>query len=89
MFTHQFDNLLRQDGRSRIVLSMQHVTELNMAGVKALLDARTQTYGLALVKLPGHIRRVLELAVTIDFFAIYDDMDMALEALSNSSNNRH
>jgi anti-anti-sigma factor len=89
VFTSQFDKLLRQDDRSRIVLSMQDVTELNMAGVKALLEARTQTYGLALVKLPGHIRRVLELAVTIDFFAIYDDMDMALEALSNSSNNRH
>jgi anti-anti-sigma factor len=89
VFTSQFDKLLRQDDRSRIVLSMQDVTDLNMAGVKALLEARTQTYGLALVKLPGHIRRVLELAVTIDFFAIYDDMDMALETLSNSGNNRH
>jgi anti-anti-sigma factor len=89
VFTNQFDKLLRQDDRSRIVLSMQDVTDLNMAGVKALLEARTQTYGLALVKLPGHIRRVLELAVTIDFFAIYDDMDMALETLSNSGNNRH
>ena len=89
VFTNQFDKLLQQNDRSRIVLSMQDVTELNMAGVKALLEARTQTYSLALVKLPGHIRRVLELAVTVDFFAIYDDMDMALEALSISSNNRH
>jgi anti-anti-sigma factor len=89
LFTNQFDQLLRQNDRSRIVLSMQDVTELNMAGVKALLDARTQTYSLALVNLPGHVRRVLELAVTIDFFAIYDDLDMALEALSISGNNHY
>ncbi len=89
VFTEQFDKLLRQNDRSRIVLSMQYVTELSMAGVKALLEARKQTYSLALVQLPSHVRRVLELAVTVDFFAIYEDMDTALEALNASGNHRN
>lgn len=89
VFQAQFDKLLQQTNMSRIVLSMQGVTELSMAGVKALLEARKQTYSLALVQLPSHIRRVLELAVTVDFFAIYDEMDTALEALNVSGNNRH
>jgi anti-anti-sigma factor len=89
VFTEQFDKLLRQNDRSRIVLSMQYVTELSMAGVKALLEARKQTYSMALVQLPSHVRRVLELAVTVDFFAIYEDMDTALEALNASGNHRN
>ena len=89
VFTEQFDRLLRQNDKSRIVLSMQYVTELSMAGVKALLEARKQTFSLALVQLPGHVRRVLELAVTVDFFAIYEDMDTALEALKASGNHRN
>ncbi len=74
---------------SRIVLSMRDVTELSMAGVKALLEARKQTYSMALTGLPGHIHRVLELALTIDFFAIYDEVGIALEALNASNNERH
>jgi anti-anti-sigma factor len=89
VFEARFDKLLRQTDMSRIVLSMQGVTELSMAGVKALLEARKQTYGMALAKLPAHIHRVLELAVTTDFFAIYDEVDIALEALNASNNERH
>jgi anti-anti-sigma factor len=89
IFESQFDTLLGQMEMSRIVLSMQDVTDLSMAGVKALLEARKQTYSMALAKLPSHIHRVLELAVTTDFFAIYDEVDTALEALNASNNERH
>lgn len=86
VFEARFDALSKQSSMSKIVLNMQDVTELSMAGVKALLEARKQTYGMALVQMPGHIHRVLELAVTTDFFAIYDDVDTALEALRASGN---
>jgi anti-anti-sigma factor len=89
VFEAQFDTLLAKTNMFKVVLSMQDVTELSMAGVKALLEARKQTYSMALVRLPSHIHRVLELAVTTDFFAIYDEVDIALEALSASGNERH
>jgi anti-anti-sigma factor len=88
VFEAQFEKLLQQNDTSRIVLHMRDVTEMNMAGVKALLEARKQTFSLALVQLPAHVRRVLELAVTVDFFAIYEEMDVALEALNVSDNER-
>jgi anti-anti-sigma factor len=89
VFEAQFEELLQHTDMSRILLSMQDVTELSMAGVKALLEARKQTYSMALAKLPNNIHRVLELAVTTDFFAIYDEVDLALEALNASNNERH
>ncbi len=89
IFEAQFDELLQQRDMSRIVLSMRDVTDLSMAGVKALLEVRKQTYSMALAGLPSHIHRVLELAVTTDFFAIYDGVDTALEALNVSNNERH
>jgi anti-anti-sigma factor len=89
IFEAQFDELLEQRDMSRIVLSMQDVTDISMAGVKALLEARKQTYSMALAGLPNNVHRVLELAVTTDFFAIYDEVDTALEALNASNNERH
>lgn len=89
VFEARFDTMLGQTNMSKIVLSMQDVTELSMAGVKALLEARKQTYSMALAQLPSHIHRVLELAVTTDFFAIYDEVDIALEALKASNNEQH
>jgi len=59
------------------VLNLGKVTVRYMAGVKALLEARKQVNSMALVRLPNHVRRVLELTGTTDFFAIYDDMDLA------------
>jgi anti-anti-sigma factor len=88
-FEAQFDELLEQRDMSRIVLSMEDVTDISMAGVKALLEARKQTYSMALAGLPNNVHRVLELAVTTDFFAIYDEVDTALEALNASNNERH
>jgi anti-anti-sigma factor len=89
IFEAKFDQLLEQRDMSRIVLSMRGVTDISMAGVKALLEARKQTYSMALAGLPSNIHRVLELAVTTDFFAIYDEVDTALEALNASNNERH
>jgi len=84
VFEAQFSTLLNQDNLHKVILSLEDVTELSMAGVKALLEARKQTYSMALVRLPSHIHRVLELAVTTDFFAIYDEIDTALAALNAS-----
>jgi len=89
IFEARFDELLQQRDMARIVLSMRDVTDLSMAGVKALLEVRKQTYSMALTGLRSHIHRVLELAVTTDFFAIYDEVDTALEALNASNNERH
>lgn len=89
IFEAQFEELLQQRDVSRIVLGMRNVTDLSMAGVKALLEVRKQTYSMALAGLPSHIHRVLELAVTTDFFAIYDGVDIALEAFNASNNERH
>jgi anti-anti-sigma factor len=86
VFEAKFEAMVKQPRKSKVVLSMQDVTELSMAGVKALLEARKQTYGMALVQLPSRIHRVLELAVTTDFFAIYEDVDTALEALNALDN---
>ena len=84
VFESQFATLLNQNNLRKVILSLEDVTELSMAGVKALLEARKQTYSMALARLPSHIHRVLELAVTTDFFAIYDEIDAALEALNAS-----
>ncbi len=89
IFEAQLDTLLHKTNLRKVVLNMAGLTELNMAGVKALLEARKNIYSMALAQLPSHIHRVLELAVTTDFFAIYDAVDTALEALSPSDNERH
>jgi anti-anti-sigma factor len=89
VFEARFEAMVKQPSRSKVVLCMQDVTELSMAGVKALLEARKQAYGMALVQLPSRIHRVLELAVTTDFFAIYEGLDTALEALNALDNEQH
>ncbi len=77
IFEAQFSDLVGQNHSRKVVLDLEKVTELNMAGVKALLEARKQVNSLALVRLPNHIRRILELTGTTDFFAIYDDVNLA------------
>jgi anti-anti-sigma factor len=89
VFEARFDRMMDQTDMAKIVLSMQGVTELDMAGVKALIEARKQAYSMALVQLPNHVHRVLELAVTTDFFAIYDEVDTALEIFNVSGNDRY
>ncbi len=69
---------------------MENLSDLTMAGIRALVDARRNVMSLALVGMPDHVYRVLELAGTTDFFAIYENIDEALLALNHShSNNKN
>jgi anti-anti-sigma factor len=72
--THQTD---------KVVLKMENLSELTIAGIRALVDARRSVLTLALVAVPENIYRVFELAGTTDFFAIYKDVDAALTALNS------
>jgi anti-anti-sigma factor len=67
----------------RVVLHMEKLNELNMAGIRALVEARKSVFSLALVAVPENVYRVFELSGTTDFFAIYQDMDAALSALNS------
>lgn len=73
--THQMD---------RVILNMANLRELTIAGIRALVDARKHTLSLALVGMPDDIYRILVLAGTTDFFAIYDDEEAALAALNTA-----
>lgn len=71
-------------GVDKVVLSMENLTGLTVAGIRALVEARKQVTHLALVGLTPEVYHVFELAKVTDFFAIYEDIDMALPALSAS-----
>jgi anti-anti-sigma factor len=73
--THQTD---------KVILKMEGVTELTMAGIRALVDARGTVLGLALVGISEHVYRVIELSATTDFFAVYDDDEAARQALDSA-----
>lgn len=62
---------------------MDELSDLTMAGIRALVDARKNVMSLALVGMPEHVYRVIELTNTTDFFAIYDTVDEALLALNS------
>ncbi len=66
----------------KMILDMSNLQELTMAGIRALLDARRDVYSLSIVNVPETVYRVMELAGTTDFFAIYDSLDDALRANS-------
>ena len=70
--THQAD---------KVIINLEAVNELQMAGIRALVDARRSVMSLALVGVPQNVYRVIELSGTTDFFAIYDDNESALAAL--------
>lgn len=72
--THQLD---------KVIINMDQVTELQMAGIRALVDARGSVMSLALVAIPENVYRVFELSATTDFFAIYDNDEAALKALNS------
>jgi anti-anti-sigma factor len=72
--THQTD---------KVILNLEAVSDLQMAGIRALVDARRSVMGLALVGIPENVYRVIELSGTTDFFAIYDDDESALTALNS------
>jgi|GEM_PF-206246 len=84
-FRQRFLTALHTHQADRVILNMENLTNLTMAGIRALVDARRNVMSLALVGLPDKIHRVLELAGTTDFFAIYQDEETALQALDSFS----
>jgi anti-anti-sigma factor len=86
--TEQFRNLLADSLRihqaDKVILKMENLRELTMAGIRALVDTRRSVISLALVGMPENVYRVLELAGTTDFFAIYKDDEAALAALNSN-----
>jgi anti-anti-sigma factor len=83
-FRQNFLTALQTHQADRVILNMENLHDLTMAGIRALVDARKNVMSLALVGLPEKIHRVLELAGTTDFFAIYQDEEAALRALNSS-----
>jgi anti-anti-sigma factor len=72
--THQAD---------KVILRMENLSELTIAGIRALVDARKSVISLALVAVPENIYRVFELSGTTDFFAIYESIEAALTGLNS------
>ena len=68
---------------NKVVLRLDRLTELQIAGIRAMVDARRNVLSLALVGVPENVHRVIELSGTTDFFAIYDDEKTALAALNS------
>ena len=80
---HLSHSLNSHDGTDKVILKMEDLTELQMAGIRALVDARRSVMSLALVAVPENVYRVIELSGTTDFFAIYDDEETAISALNS------
>jgi anti-anti-sigma factor len=74
---------LQMHQTDKVILNLEAVTDLQMAGIRALVDARRSVMSLALVAIPENVYRVIELSGTTDFFAIYDDDASALVALNS------
>jgi anti-anti-sigma factor len=68
----------------KVVLRMENLARLTIAGIRALVDARKRVMHLALVGLTPEIYYVFELAKVTDFFAIYEDINLAMQALNAS-----
>lgn len=84
-FRQQLAESLQTHKSDRVILRLENLSELTMAGIRALVDTRKSVISLALVGMPENVYRVLELAGTTDFFAIYSDIDSALAAITNSN----
>lgn len=80
VFTKHILNSIPTNEPQKIILNMVNLTDLTMAGIRALLDARRNIYSMALINIPDSIYHVLELSGTTDFFAIYNTIDDALNA---------
>jgi len=85
--TEQFRQHLAQSLQTyhtdKIILRLENLSDLTMAGIRALVDARKSVISLALVGIPENVYRVIQLTGTTDFFAIYDDADAALRAMNS------
>jgi len=82
-FRKHLAHSLRSHNSGKVILQMENVQEMQMAGIRALVDARRDVMSLALVSIPENVYRVIELSGTTDFFAIYDDEETAMAALNS------
>lgn len=82
-FRKQLVGSLQTHQTNRVILKMENLDQLTMAGIRALVDARKSVMSLALVGMPESIYRVLELSGTTDFFAVYEDDEAAMAALNS------
>jgi anti-anti-sigma factor len=82
-FREQLARSLKEHQTDRVILNLEALNDLQMAGIRALVDARRNVAGLALVSVPENVYRIIELSGTTDFFAIYDDNQSALAALNS------
>ncbi len=88
-FRKYLSQALQSHKADKVILKMEALNDLTMAGIRALVDTRRTVVSLALVGLPDNVYRVLELAGTTDFFAIYQDVDEALVAMNNHHSNNN
>jgi anti-anti-sigma factor len=82
-FRQHLAHSLQTHETDKVILQLDALSGLTMAGIRALVDARSSVMSLALVGMPGNVYRVIELTGTTDFFAIYDTVDEALLALNS------
>jgi anti-anti-sigma factor len=82
-FRKHLAHTLQTHKTDKVILNLANLKDLQMAGIRALVDARRTVTSLALVAVPENIYRVIELSGTTDFFAIYDDDESALAALNS------
>ncbi len=85
-FSKHLAHSLQVHQANTVILQLENLSDMTMAGIRALVDARRSVMRLALVGLPENVYRVLELAGTTDFFAIYDSIEEALLVLNNNHN---
>lgn len=86
-FRNQLTHSLQVHQTTKIILQLEALSDLTMAGIRALVDARRTVASLALVGIPDNVYRVMELAGTTDFFPIYDSVDEAIVAMNNHHGN--
>ena len=82
-FRQHLSHSLQTHQADKVILKLENLSDLTMAGIRALVDARKSVISLALVGMPENVYRVIELTGTTDFFAIYDTVEEALLALNS------
>ncbi len=74
-FKSHIKQLVQAKQDKNVILNFENLGEITMAGMHALLDAKSDIYNLAVVSVPPSVYRIMELSGMLDFFAIYDSID--------------
>lgn len=74
-FKAHISQLAKTKQDKNVILDFENLGEITMAGMSALLDAKSDLYNLAVVNVPPSIHRIMELSGMLDFFAIYENVD--------------